>query len=216
MGLTAIRQGQAEILRVLGRSPSPDVNFQHLILLVTNLTANMAVMTGRLDQLTGVVSAMEGKSREQGELCVATKAGEEGWSWITVYGFWKETRRTAEAYLAVLTLQLGHRSRFGFVLVITISVSYIWDPLVLLFFAGVQAVHLLTGLLESAHELLDRCPTFLIRPRETSRRAAAAAELGDAEVVEDESADEGWWFLRALSRIWPRANTGEVIPVALP
>ena len=89
MGISAIRQGQAEILQVLGRSQSPDINFQHLILLVANLTANMAVMTGRLDQLTGVVTAMEGKSKEQGELCVAAKAGEEGWSWITVYGFWQ-------------------------------------------------------------------------------------------------------------------------------
>jgi len=216
MGISAIRQGQAEILQVLGRSQSPDINFQHLILLVANLTANMAVMTGRLDQLAGVVSAIEGKSRMQGELCVATKAGEEGWSWDTVYGFWCESRRSAEAYLAVLTLQLGHRSRFGFVLVVTITVSFIWDPLVLLFFTGVQVVHMLTGFVESAHELLDRCPTFLIRPREAPRRAAAAAELGDVEVVEGEPADEGWWFLRALSRIWPRANTGEVIPVALP
>ena len=86
----------------------------------------------------------------------------------------------------------------------------------LLFFTGVQVVHMVTGLLESAHDLLDRCPTFLIRPREAPRRAAEAVELGVAGVVEDEPADEGWWFLRALSRIWPRANDGAVIPVALP
>ena len=175
----------------------------------------MVVMNGRLDQLAGVVKGLDGKSKEQGELCVAAKMEEEGWSWSYTYGLWRETRRTAEAYLAVLTLQLGHRSRFGIVLVLTVTVSFIWDPLVLLFFTGVQVVHMVTGLLESAHELLDRCPTFLIRPRETPRRAAEA-ELGNAEAVEGGPADEDWWFLRALSRVWPRANNGEVIPANLP
>ena len=186
-----------------------------LILLVTNLTANMVVLNGRLDQLGNSVAGLERKLRQQGELDVGTKRAEDGWSGDYAFKVWAEWRRTVESQLALLTLQLGHHSRFGLVLILTISVSCLLDPLVFLFFIGVQVVHSVTDCLESAHDLLDRCPTFLIRPRETPRRAAEA-DVGIAEAEPVENAEGDWWFGRYFTRLWPRAQDREVIPAILP
>ena len=218
IGLAAIRSGQQDILRALGSlstSPEVGVNLHTLILFVINLTANMAVMNGRLDQIENSVTGLKRKSRQQGELCVETKREEIGWSGAYFYGVWCEWRKTAEGYLALLTLQLGHHSRFGLVLILTVSVSCLFDPLVFLFFVGIQLVHSVTGCLESAHDLLDRCLTFLIRPREASRRAAEA-DVGIAEAEQVENAEGDWWFGRYLTRLWPRAQDREVIPAILP
>jgi hypothetical protein len=218
IGLNALRSGQQDILRALGSlstSPEVGVNLHTLILLVTNLTANMVVLNGRLDQVEHSVMGLERKIRQQGELCVETKRAEDGWSGDYAYRVWSEWRHNVESYLALLTLQLGHHSRFGLVLILTVSVSCLFDPLVFLFFVGIQLVHGVTDCLESAHDLLDRCPTFLIRPREASRRAAEA-DVGIAEAEQVENAEGDWWFGRYLTRLWPRAQDWEVIPAILP
>ena len=89
IGIQALRAGQQDLLRALGSYAHTglDVGLQMhtLLLIVANLTADMEVMNGRLDQIMGSVMALEGKSRQQGDLCVETKSREVGWSGDYIY-----------------------------------------------------------------------------------------------------------------------------------